>query len=240
MSNQYPGPPQQPTPPPGYLQQPPQAPYGAPGGGGGFPPPQYGAPPTGGGGGGKKVAIILGVIGAVVLLVIAAAVVLVLVSGGDDDEPRSKVTKTITVDPTDGTTDGTTDSTTPPTTEVTSTTTAGGTLSLDGAEIIARAYLDSLVTSNCLAVQGLSTPEWFSSEYGDEAGCEAAGGNAEMSSVDYEFGETVENGDGSVGVEATVSDSSDTTGTSYTATWTLVPSPDNSSWLVDSFALTDA
>ena len=245
MSNQYPGPPQQPTPPPGYLQQPPQAPYGAPGGGGGYPPPQFGAPPTGGGGG-KKLAIILGIVGAVVLLIIAAVVVILLVAGDDDDDPRPKVTQTVTVDATDGTTDsttdgttdGTTDSTTPPTTEATST--AGGTLSPEGAEIIARAYLNSLVTSNCLAVQGLSTPEWFSSEYGDQAGCEAAGGNAEMASVDYEFGETVENGDGTVGVTAVVADSSDTTGTSYTATWTMVPSADNTSWLVDAFALADA
>jgi len=240
VSNQYPGPPQQPTPPPGYLQQPPQAPYGAPGGGGGYPPPPFGAPPTGSGGGGKKLAIILGIIGALVLLVIAAAVVIFLVVGDDDDDPRPKVTKTITVDPTTGTTDGTTDATTPPTTDVTTTTTEGGTPSLDGAEIIARAYLDSLVTSNCLAVQGLSTPEWFASEYGDQSGCEEAGGDADMASVDYEFETPVDNGDGTVGVTAVVSDSTDTTGTSYTATWTMVPSADSTSWLVDSFALADA
>ncbi len=236
MSNQYPGPPQQPTPPPGYQQQQPPAPYGAPGGGGGYPPPQFGAPPTGGGGG-KKVALIVGlIVAAVVLLVVGASVLIYLLAGDDDDDPRPKVTRTVTVDPTDGTTDGT-----PPTSDVTTTTTdTGEGPPPENAEIIARAYLNSLVMSDCLAVQGLSTPEWFESEYGDQSGCEEAGGNAEMASVDYQFDAPVDNGDGTVGVTAIVSDSTDTSGTEYTATWTLVPSPDNTSWLVDSFALADA
>lgn len=250
MSNPYPGqpgdlpptqvapggvPPQ--GPPPGYPQQPQQPPpYGAPGGG--YPPPgppPFGAPPTGGGGG-KKIALILAIVGVVVLLLIGGAVALFLVLGDDDDDTASdppKVTATVTAESTDVSTPPTTDVTTPTDASSPPTTDTGATLPIDDAEITARAYLDSLVTGDCLAVEGLSTPEWFSSEYGNQRGCKQASPNADMSQAQYDFEAPVENGDGTVTLIATVT-APDVT---FTGTWNVVPSADGSNWVVDFFLL---
>ncbi len=237
--------PQQPGPPPGYPQQP-QQPYGAaPGGGGGFPPPgaPFGAPPTGGGGG-KRIVIILAIVGVILLLIIGTAVALLVTRGDDDkDSERPKVTQTITA-PTDVTTPPTdvttppTDVTTSPTDVTTPPTTDTGGAPAEDPEITARAYLNSLAEGNCLAVQGLSTPEWWASSYGSQRACKRDAGNQEMSSVEYQtVQDPIENGDGTVTLIATVSDSTDSTGTTYTATWILAPSDDNTTWLVSAFQL---
>ncbi|WP_188111301.1 hypothetical protein [Nocardioides antri] len=263
MSNQYPGqpgdlpptqvapggggvPPQQPGYPQGYPQQPPPPPpYGAPGGGGGYPPGGgYPAPPTGGGGG-KKLGLILGILGGVLLLVLILIAVLfwpigLLTDDDGDDDATPKVTRTITASteassPTTSPTEVTTTPTTELTTELT---TDAGTPPLEDAEITAIAYLNSLVEGNCLAVQGLSTEEWWGSTYGSQRACERDAGDQEMSTVQYdEFEEPVDNGDGSYTLVASVQDSTDTTGTTYTATWIVVPSDDNSTWLVNQFQL---
>lgn len=238
-------PPQQPGPPQGYPQQP-QAPYGAPppGPGGGYPPagpPPFGAPPTGGGGG-KKTGLILAIVGIVVLLIVGAVVLFVVVLGGDDDddEPKKKVTQTITADtssPTDGTsTDVPTDVVTDPSTDIsTPTTTDTGDAPTEDPEITARAYLDSLVEGNCLAVEGLSTPEWWQATFGTQRACERESRNsAEMSTAVYNsFEAPVDNGDGTVTLVADVTDSSDNT--DYTVTWILTP--DGDTWLVSAFNL---
>ncbi len=104
--------------------------------------------------------------------------------------------------------------------------------------ITAQAYLNSLAEGNCLAVEGLSTPEWWSSAYGSQRACKQDAGNQEMSSVTYDFPtDPVDNGDGTYTIVATVSDTTDTSGTTYTATWTVVPTDDNTTWLVDFFLL---
>lgn len=227
-------PPQQPGPPPGYPpQQPP--PYGAPGGGGGgFAPPPYPAPP-GGGGGGKKVAIIVAlIVGGLVLLVIGGSVLVYLLAGDDDeDAKRPKVTRTVTAEVSTPTTDLTV-----PTTDITTPTTSDtAVVPATDPQITARAYLDSLVTGACLAVQGLSTPEWFASEYGTRRGCQQASPNAEMSGALYDWGENVDNGDGTLTVTADVTAPDSTV---YDTTWTLVPSDDGTTWLVDFFLLAEA
>jgi hypothetical protein len=262
VSNQYPGqpgevpptqvapsgvPPQQ----PGYPQQPgfpppPQAPYGAPGGGGGFPPPggpSFPAPPTGGGGG-KKIVLIIAIVVAAVVLIGGGITTAILVLSGDDDsddgdDARDRVTQTVQVSTDIPTTIDTSIPTSIPTslpTDISSilppTTDAGA--PTENPEITSRAYLDSLVTGNCLAVQGLSTPEWFESEYGNQRGCKQASPQAEMSGASYEFQPTFDNGDGSVTVIANVTAPD---GTAFTATWTLVPSDDSTTWLVNFFVL---
>ncbi|KAA1421688.1 hypothetical protein F0U44_05280 [Nocardioides humilatus] len=270
MSNQYPGPgqpgdlpptqvapggvpPQQPPPQQPYGA-PPQQPYGAPPAtppygaplppGGGFPPPPGGgfpAPPTGGGG--KRIGLILGIVGAVVALIIIVAVVLVVVLGGDDDSdsPKKRVTITSTL-PTEASTELTTPTevTTPPTEITTSASTDTG-FPTEDPSITAAAYLNSVLESNCLAVEGLSTPEWFASAYGDQKGCKKAGGDQDMSTAIYDtFSAPVDNGDGSVTITTTVTDSSDTTGTQYDGTWILVPTDDNTTWLVNGFQLVES
>jgi hypothetical protein len=241
-----PGYPQQPGPPPGYPQQP-QQPYGA-APGGGFPPPgpPFGAPPTGGGGGGKRIFIILAIVGVILLIIIGTAVALVVTRGDDDDDKdsdRPKVTQTITA-PTDVTTPPTdvttapTDVTTAPTDVTTPPTTDTGGAPTEDPEIVARAYLNSLAEGNCLAVQGLSTPEWWAAAYGSQRACKRDAGNQDMSSVEYQsVQDPIENGDGTITLIATVSDSTDTSGTTYTATWILAPSDDNTVWLVSAFQL---
>jgi len=239
---QQPGPPTGPPagPPPGYPQQPP-APYGAPGGGGGYPPPPFGAPPTGGGGGGKKVLVIVAIVVAVVvLLIVGTAVALVALNGDDDDKPKPKVTKTITAPTTDvtaPTTPPTTDLTTPPTTDLTTPTTDTGGLPAEDPEITAQAYLNSLVEGNCLAVEGLSTPEWWQATFSTQRRCERQSeDSAEMTTAVYNsFEEPIDNGDGTITLVGDVTDSSD--GTDYTVTWILAPSDDNATWLVDGFQL---
>jgi hypothetical protein len=243
------GAPQQPGPPQGYPQQP-QAPYGAPppGPGGGFPPPgqpPFGAPPTGGGGGGKKTGLILAIVGIVVLLIVGAVVLFVVVLGGDDDDDDkgsdpTQVTATVTqstdaTTPTEVTTTPT-DVTTSPTDVTTSPTDTGGGPTEDPT-ITAQAYLDSLVEGNCLAVEGLSTPEWWQATFRTQQRCERQSeDSAEMSTAQYNsFEEPVDNGDGSVTVIADVTDSSDNT--DYTVTWILVPSEDGTTWLVSAFNL---
>ena len=238
---QQPGPPTGPPagPPPGYPQQPP-APYGAPGGGGGYPPPPFGAPPTSGGGGGKKVLVIVAVVVAVVvLLIVGTAVALVAFSGDDDDKPKPKVTKTITAptsDVTAPTTPSTTDLTTPPTTDLTTPATDTGAPAEDPT-ITAQAYLNSLVEGNCLAVEGLSTPEWWQATFGTQRRCERQSeDSAEMTTAVYNsFEDPIDNGDGTITLVGDVTDSSD--GTDYTVTWILAPSDDNTTWLVDGFQL---
>ncbi len=251
MSNQYPGqpgdlPPTQVAPgsvpqqpgPPGYPQQPPPQ-YGAPGGGaGGYPPPPgapggYGAPPPSGGG--KKTGLIIAIVGVVLLLIAGAVVAAFLVLGGDDDDDDAKdpVTATVTAEsstPTDVTTPPTTDVTTEVTTPTTSDT---PTVPTEDPTITAQAYLDSLVTGNCLAVEGLSTPEWFSTEYGSQRGCKKESPNADMSQAQYDFEKPSDNGDGTRTVIATVT----APDVSFSATWIMTPSDDGTTWLVDFFLL---
>jgi hypothetical protein len=224
-----PGYPQQGGYPPqgGYPQQPGYppaggAPYGAPGGG--FPPPGgpggpgFPAPPTGGGG--KKVGLIIGIVVAVLVLIGGGVTAGIVLLGGDDDEDakRPKVTKTITAD------------TSP--TEPTEPETSDVGVPTDDPTITARAYLDSLVTGDCLAIQGLSTPEWFSAEYGDQAGCQAEAGMAEMSGAQYDFEPSSPAEDGS---QTIIADITGPDGTTFVGTWTVVPSEDT--WLVDFFLL---
>ena len=256
MSNQYPGQPgqpgdlpptqvapgnvpPQPGPPAGYPQQP-QAPYGAPGGG--YPPPgppPFGAPPTGGGGG-KKIGLIIGIVVAVLVLVGGGTTAAILLLGGDDDDKdaRDKVTQTVTADtsvPTDVTTtptDVTTDVTTPTEVSTPPTTEAGG-VPPDDPTFTAQAYLDSLVTGDCLAVEGLSTPEWFESEYGNQRACKRESPNADMSQAQYDFEDPIDNGDGTMTLVATIT----APDVSFTGTWNVVPSPDATVWLVDFFLL---
>ncbi|MEZ0577143.1 hypothetical protein [Nocardioides sp. MH1] len=261
MSNQYPGPgqpgelpptqvapggvpPQQPpAPQQPYGAPPQQSPYGAPQQPYGAPPPPppgggYGAPPTGGGGG-KKVGLIIGLVVLLVLLIGGGAWAAVAAFGGDDSDDSPKKTVTITsTAPTAPSTDLSASTATSAPTEVTTPTevtssTAGGVPAAD-PQITARAYLDSLVTGDCLAVEGLSTPEWFSSEYGNQKGCKKASPNADMSAAEYEFQPAADNGDGSITLVAKVT-APGTDG--FTATWSLVPNDDGSDWLVGFFLL---
>ena len=268
MSNQYPGPgqpgelpptqvapggvppqqppaPQQPygAPPPQQPYGAPQQPYGAPPPppGGGYPGGGYPAPPTGGGGG-RRVGLILGIVAAVVALIVIAAVVLLVVLGGDDksNDAKDKVTLTTTL-PTAPSTDLTTptDVTTAPSTDLTTDTSSGTSgFPTEDPSITAEAYLNSVLESNCLAVEGLSTPEWFQQAYGSQKACKKNGGGQDMSTAVYEpFAAPVDNGDGSVTLTTTVTDSSDTSGTKYTGTWILVPTDDGTTWLVNGFEL---
>lgn len=269
MSNQYPGPgqpgdlpptqvapggvpPQQPPPPQQPYGAPPQQPYGAPQQpygapqppGGGYPPPPgggYPAPPTGGGGG-RRIGLILGIVGAVVLLLIIAAVVIVLVAGGDDDEePKKRVTITSTL-PTAPSTDLTspTEVTTAPSTDASTSASTDSGFPAEDPSITAAAYLNSLVEGNCLAVEGLSTPEWWQATFKSQKACERQSDNsAEMSTAVYNsFEEPVDNGDGTVTLTADVTDSSDNT--NYAVTWILAPTDDNTTWLVDGFELVES
>jgi hypothetical protein len=257
VSNQYPGQPgqpgdlpptqvapghvpPQPGPPPGYPQQP-QQPYGA-APGGGYPPPgppPFGAPPTGGGGG-KKVGLIIGIIVAVLVIVGGGATAAILVLSGDDDEDadRPKVTATVTAStdvPTDVTspTDVTTDVASPTDTTSAPPSTEPVSVPTDDPTITGQAYLDSLVTGDCLAVEGLSTPEWWSSEYGSQRACKKESPNADMSQAQYDFEDPIDNGDGSQTLVATIT----APDVSFTGTWTVVPSDDGTVWLVDFFLL---
>ena len=72
-----------------------------------------------------------------------------------------------------------TDVTTPPTTD-----TGGG--PTEDPTITAQAYLNSLVEGNCLAVEGLSTPEWWQATFGTQRRCERQSDNsAEMTTAVY-------------------------------------------------------
>lgn len=221
MSNQFPGPgqpgqqpptqiapqgggaptPPQYGPPGGYPQQggyPPQGGYPQQGGGfpgGGHPggpgaPGGYGAPPPNGGGGRKG--LVIGIIAGVLALVIAGGVLaFVLLSGDDDDKSSardddSSASNSASESPSES--ESASESAfTPSATESSDFLTAP----TEDPAITARAFLDSLLEGDCLAVEGLSTPTYFASEFTDQAGCKAAAGNLEMSNAEYTFDEPV-------------------------------------------------
>jgi hypothetical protein len=245
VSNPYPPPPGQPgepaptqivpqggAPQQGYPQQPPQQPYG----GGGYPPPPgggYPAPPTGGGGGSKG--LIIGIIVAVVVLVILAGVGgYFLLSGGDDDTKASDDTSSQTTEastPDSSSASTPTETTTAPSTTDTTATTPG-----TEPSISAQAFLDSFFEGNCQAVQGLSTPEFWQSNFGSQKSCKQASPNLPMSDVKYTFADPTDNGDGSVTLSADVY--APETDKTFSCTWTLVPDP-TLDWLVDDFTYQD-
>lgn len=220
MSNQFPGPgqpgqqpptqiapqgggaptPPQYGPPGGYPQQggyPPQGGYPQQGGGfpgGGHPggpgaPGGYGAPPPNGGGGRKG--LVIGIIAGVLALVIAGGVLAFVLLSGDDDKSSardddSSASNSASESPSES--ESASESAfTPSATESSDFLTAP----TEDPAITARAFLDSLLEGDCLAVEGLSTPTYFASEFTDQAGCKAAAGNLEMSNAEYTFDEPV-------------------------------------------------
>ena len=179
---------QQPPPPAGYPQQPgaPGAYPGQPGapGGPGY-PGGYPAPPTGGGGGGKKGLIIALVAGVVVLVLGAVAVIALVVLKDDDGDKKASDEKTSQTPSDDATTESSEPTDEP--TESDTTETTGTDVPSEDPTITARAFLDSLLEGDCLAVEGLTTPEYFASEFTDQAGCKAVAGNLKMSNAEYTF-----------------------------------------------------
>ncbi|KRA38757.1 hypothetical protein ASD81_09180 [Nocardioides sp. Root614] len=230
-------PPQQGGYPPqqGYPQQggyPPQ--QGAPGGGfpggPGFPgaPGGYGAPPPSGGG---KKGLIIGIIAGVLALVVAGAVVLILVLGGDDDGDDNDSARdrdsSESTSPSDESSESESESTP---TEETSETSGFGDSPDEDPTIIARAFLDSLLEGDCLAVEGLTTPTYFSSEFTDQAGCEASSGDLEMSNAEYTFDDPT-----TFGSVSTVTGDvyAPNTGKTLDSTWILDGT--SGSWLVSGY-----
>jgi hypothetical protein len=203
--------------------------YGGPGG-----PGAYQAPPTGGGG--SKKGLIIGIIAGVLALIIAAVVVLVLVLGGDDDDDD----KTATDDTTSETTEDTESPSEDPSTEDTPTeietseTGTGGEAPTESPTITSQAFLDSLLEGDCLAVEGLSTPDYFQREFKDQAGCKANAGNLEMSNAEYTFDDPVIT-DTSAIVTGKVY--APNTGKTLNSIWTLEAS--DGTWLVDGFTYTE-
>lgn len=260
VSNQFPGPGQPGEQPPTQIApqgggpQPPPAPYGPPGGyppqggypqggyqqpgppGGGYPggpgypgaPGGYGAPPPSGGG---KKGLIIGIIAGVLALVIAGAVVLFLVLGNDDDGDDSARDNdsSESSSPSDEPSESESESESTPT-ETTSETAGFGESPDEDPTITARAFLDSLLEGDCLAVEGLTTPTYFSSEFTDQAGCESAAGNLEMSNAEYTFDEPT-----TFGPISTVTGDvyAPNTGKTLDSTWILDGT--SGSWLVSGY-----
>ncbi|GAA4086998.1 hypothetical protein GCM10023066_21500 [Nocardioides kongjuensis] len=220
--------PQQPGyPQPGYPQQP--AAPGYPGGGypGGPGGPGFPAPPAGGGG--KKGLVIAIVAGAVVLVLGIVAVLAFTVFKGDDDKPAAKDDTSKTAEPTDDATE-----TDEPTDEPTETeSTDGADVPTDDPTITARAFLDSLLEGDCLAVEGLTTPEYFASEFTDQAGCKAVAGNLEMSNAEYTFKDPEPTLDAYV-VNVYGDVYAPNTGKTLDSTWALDGS--TGSWLVSGYS----
>lgn len=195
-------PPQGPPPPAPYQPAPGGHPGpGYPGGGypGGPGGPGFPAPPAGGGGGRRG--LIIGIVAGVVVLVLGIVAVLALTVFDGDDEPSARDEETAqatdeaeeptdeasdepTEDPDDS--DGT-DDTEDPSDDLT----ALGDGPDEDPNITARAFLDSLLEGDCLAVEGLSTPDYFASEFTDQAGCEAVAGDLEMSNAEYTFDDAI-------------------------------------------------
>ncbi len=220
--------PQQPGyPQPGYPQQP--AAPGYPGGGypGGPGGPGFPAPPAGGAG--KKGLVIAIVAGAVVLVLGIVAVLAFTVFKGDDDKPAAKDDTSKTAEPTDDATE-----TDEPTDEPTETeSTDGADVPTDDPTITARAFLDSLLEGDCLAVEGLTTPEYFASEFTDQAGCKAVAGNLEMSNAEYTFKDPEPTLDAYV-VNVYGDVYAPNTGKTLDSTWALDGS--TGSWLVSGYS----
>ncbi|MBM0127656.1 hypothetical protein [Pimelobacter simplex] len=183
----YPQPQQPGYPQPGYPQQGyPQQPAGAGYPGGGYPGgpggPGYPAPPTGGGG--SKKGLVIGIVAGVVVLVLGVVAVLAFtVFKGDDDKPSAKDDTSESAEATDEAEDPTEETDEPTETDETD----DADVPTDDPTITARAFLDSLLEGNCLAVEGLTTPDYFASEFTDQAGCEAVAGDLEMSNAEYTF-----------------------------------------------------
>ena len=191
-------------------------------GGPGFP-----APPAGGGG--KKGLVIAIVAGAVVLVLGIVAVLAFTVFKGDDDKPAAKDDTSKTAEPTDDATE-----TDEPTDEPTETeSTDGADVPTDDPTITARAFLDSLLEGDCLAVEGLTTPEYFASEFTDQAGCKAVAGNLEMSNAEYTFKDPEPTLDAYV-VNVYGDVYAPNTGKTLDSTWALDGS--TGSWLVSGYS----
>ncbi|WP_435770666.1 hypothetical protein [Nocardioides sp. SYSU DS0651] len=222
----------------GYPQQ--GGPGGYPGGGGGYPggpggPGGFQAPPTGGGG--SKKGLIIGIVAAVVVLVLAVGAVLFFVLGDDDDDNKTAKDDETSQSASSSPTSESPTTEAPPTTEVpptTETTTDGGQTPTDSPTIASQAFLDSLLEGDCLAVEGLSTPEYFKREFGDQAGCKANAGNLEMSNAEYTFDDPV-----ITNTTALVTGDvyAPNTGKTLNSIWTLQAS--GGQWLVDGFTYTE-
>lgn len=258
MSNQFPGPGQPGQQPPTQIAPqgggaPPPPQYGPPGGypqqggyppqGGGFPgggypggpgaPGGYGAPPPNGGGGGKK-GLVIGIIAGVLALVIAGGVLaFVLLSGDDDDKSSardddSSQSSSASESASESESESESASAFTPSDPATSDFLTAPT---EDPTITSRAFLDSLLEGNCLAVEGLSTPAYFASEFTDQAGCEAAAGNLEMSNAEYTFDEPV-----TVGAFSTLTGDvyAPNTGKTLDSTWILDGT--SGEWLVSGYS----
>lgn len=219
-------PPQQ----PGYPQ--PGAPGGGSPGGPGY-PGGYPAPPTGGGGG--KKGLIIGIIAGVLALVVAGGVILFLVLSGDDgdDDKSARDGASSSQSPSESASESPSESASfasPSAVETSDFLTAP----TDDPKITAQAFLDSLLEGDCLAVQGLSTPTYFSTEFTDQAGCEAVAGNLEMSNAEYTFDEPV-----TIGAFSTVTGDvyAPNTGKTLDSTWILDGS--SGTWLVSGYTYID-
>lgn len=225
--------PQQPGyPQPGYPQQP--AAPGYPGGGypGGPGGPGFPAPPAGGGGG--KKGLIIGIVAGVVVLVLGVVAVLAFtVFKGDDDKPAAKDDTSETTEATDETEEPS-EETEEPTDEPTETDDSD--VPTDDPTITARAFLDSLLEGDCLAVEGLTTPDYFASEFTDQAGCEAVAGNLEMSNAEYTFKDPEPTLDAYV-VNVYGDVYAPNTGKTLVSTWALDGT--SGEWLVSGYSYTE-
>ncbi|MBM9458598.1 hypothetical protein JK386_01645 [Nocardioides sp. zg-536] len=220
----------------GYGQPPAPGGYGPPGQGGGYPggPQGYGPPP---GGGGSKKGLIIGIlVGVVALVVVAALVVVLVVSGGDDGDDDSVADDTSSATTSDSPTDSATDSPTATPTESTPTEVVTSEPPVTNAPsgdptITARAFLDSLLEGDCLAVEGLTTERYFVREFTDQAGCKRSAGNLEMSNAEYTFDEPV-----TVATISTVTGDvyAPNTGKTLASTWLLDGS--TGEWLVSAYS----
>ena len=252
---QPPQPPQSPQQPPygapgGYPQQP-QQPYGQPaqpgypgapggpgypGGGPGYPggPGGFGPPPSGGGG---KKGLIIAIVAGVVVLVLGVVAVLAFTVFKDDGDKSAddKPTKAAESSKTTESTDATEPTETESTDQVDLPTESTGLDAPAGdPKITARAFLDSLLEGDCLAVEGLTTPDYFSSEFTDQAGCKKVAGNQKMSNAQYDFQEPVV-----VGPIATVNGDvyAPSTGKTLVSTWILDGT--SGDWLVSGYSYTE-
>ena len=195
-------------------------------------------PPPPPGGRGRK-GLIIGIVAGVVVLVLGVVAVLAFtVFDGDDDDPAAE-------DETSASADASrTDEPSEPAEEPTESDEIGMPVPSDLVDltdspeedptITARAFLDSLLEGNCLAVEGLSTPEYFASEFTDQDGCEAVAGDLELSNAEYTFDEPT-----IVGSYATVTGDvyAPTTGKTLDSTWLLNGS--TGEWLINGYSYTE-
>ncbi|WP_408897070.1 hypothetical protein ACJ5H2_19370 [Nocardioides sp. R1-1] len=169
-----------------------------------------------------------------VVLVLGVVAVLALTVFDGDDEPSARddasaqsSDDTDETDETDRPTEDTDDGSEDPSEDLT----ALGEGPDEDPNITARAFLDSLLEGDCLAVEGLTTPDYFSSEFTDQAGCEAVAGDLEMSNAEYAFEDAIV-----VGSFATTSGEvyAPTTDKTLMSTWMLDGS--SGEWLVDGYS----